>query len=233
MLLQAFWPILGIYGLPPSPAPTPPENRKKSELVSVGQPPAVSIFSTRWAQKIVHNIVIQNGFVSWPLSRPEKGVITKGVLSAEESLESLESLNSLKSLESLENGQILLCFPRSRISRIPKFSRMSRKWRLFWKDPFSKRPLFPNPTLSPFFSSSYNEVFSFGIKHDMATGLLSLLWPGNAHGVCQTSIKNLLMPLFFMGCFPGDFGEGKRPMKTQCFQSALIEAFRPKWGFPP
>ena len=27
------------------------------------------------------------------------------------------------------------------------------------------------------------------------------------------SIKNLLMPLFLMGCFPGDFQEGKRPTK--------------------
>ena len=32
----------------------------------------------------------------------------------------------------------------SRISRISKISRISRKW-TFWKDPFSKRPLFPNP----------------------------------------------------------------------------------------
>ena len=47
-------------------------------------------------------------------SGPEKGVIMKGVFTLEKSL---ESLNSLESLESLENG-------------------------LFWKDPFSKRPLF-------------------------------------------------------------------------------------------
>ena len=37
----------------------------------------------------------------------EKGVITKGVFSLE------ESLNSLNSLESLENGRILLYFPQS------------------------------------------------------------------------------------------------------------------------
>ena len=43
-------------------------------------------------------------------SGPEKGVITKGVCSLEESLESLESLNSL---ESLRNGPILLCLPQS------------------------------------------------------------------------------------------------------------------------
>ena len=43
-------------------------------------------------------------------SGPEKGVITKGVFSLEESLESLKSLNSL---ESLGNGRILLYFPES------------------------------------------------------------------------------------------------------------------------
>ena len=44
------------------------------------------------------------------LSGPEKGVITKGVFSLEESL---ESLKSLKSLESLQNGRLLLYFPES------------------------------------------------------------------------------------------------------------------------
>ena len=44
------------------------------------------------------------------LSGPEKGVITKGVFSLEESLESPKSLHSL---ESLENGRILLSFPQS------------------------------------------------------------------------------------------------------------------------
>ena len=29
-----------------------------------------------------------------------------------------------------------------------------------------------------------------------------------------TSFKNLLMPLFLMGCFPGDLKEGKRPIKA-------------------
>ena len=54
----------------------------------------------------------KKGFLSLKskLSRPEKGVITKGVFSPEESLESLESLNSL---ESLDNGGILLYFPQS------------------------------------------------------------------------------------------------------------------------
>ena len=44
------------------------------------------------------------------ISGPEKGVITKGVFSLEESLEPLKSLNSL---ESLENGRVLLSFPQS------------------------------------------------------------------------------------------------------------------------
>ena len=44
---------------------------------------------------------------------PEKGVITKGVLSLEKFLESLESLNSL---ESLENGRNFLCSPQSGVS---------------------------------------------------------------------------------------------------------------------
>ena len=47
---------------------------------------------------------------NYPFSGPEKGVITKGVFSLEESLESLESLNAL---ESLESGRILLYFPES------------------------------------------------------------------------------------------------------------------------
>ena len=47
------------------------------------------------------------GVAVYPVSGPEKGVITKGVFSLQESLESLNSL------ESLENGRILLCFPQS------------------------------------------------------------------------------------------------------------------------
>ena len=43
-------------------------------------------------------------------SGPEKGVITKGVFSLEESLECLKCLNSL---ESPDNGRILLYFPQS------------------------------------------------------------------------------------------------------------------------
>ena len=51
------------------------------------------------------------GHLRFRLSGLEKGVITKGVFSLEESL--LESLKSLDSLEPLENGRILLCFPES------------------------------------------------------------------------------------------------------------------------
>ena len=72
-------------------------------------------------------------------SGPEKGVITKGVFSQEESLESLKSLNSL---ESLENGRLLLCFPRSRGSLKSLNSLESLENRLFSKDPFPKDPLF-------------------------------------------------------------------------------------------
>ena len=77
--------------------------------------------------------------------RRKKGVITKGVLSLEESLESLKSLNSL---ESLENGRILLYFPESVDPLKSLESLESLENGLFWKDPFSKGPLFPNPTIS-------------------------------------------------------------------------------------
>ena len=68
----------------------------------------------------------------------------KGVFSLEESLESLEYLDSL---ESLENGRTLLCFPQSRGSLESLESRNSLESLengLISKDPFSKRPLFPN-----------------------------------------------------------------------------------------
>ena len=68
-----------------------------------------------------------------------EGVITEGVFSLEESLE------SLKSLESLEHGRILLCFPQSGGSLESLNSIESLDNRLFCKDPFSKRPFFPNP----------------------------------------------------------------------------------------
>ena len=81
----------------------------------------------------------------WFCSGPEKGVITKGVFSLEESLESLKFLDSL---ESLENGRILLYFPQSggSLKSLESLNSLeSLENGLFWKDPFSKRPLFPNP----------------------------------------------------------------------------------------
>ena len=78
----------------------------------------------------------------------KKGVITKGVFSPEKSLESLKSLNSL---ESLENGRILLYFPESggSLESLESLNYLeSLENGLFWKDPFSKRPLFPNPNIN-------------------------------------------------------------------------------------
>ena len=74
------------------------------------------------------------------VSGPEKGVITKGVFALEESLESLNSLDSL------ETGRILLCFPHSGGSLESLNSLESLENGLFFKDPFSRRPLFPNPS---------------------------------------------------------------------------------------
>ena len=71
----------------------------------------------------------------------KKGVITKGVFSLEESLEPLPSLHSL------EDGRILLCFPVSGASlesleSLESLNSLeSLENGLFWKDPFSKRPL--------------------------------------------------------------------------------------------
>ena len=79
-------------------------------------------------------------------SGPKKRVITKGVFSLEESLESLNSL------ESLESGRILLCFPQSggSLDSLTSLNSLeSLEKGLFWKDPFSKRPLFPNPIQQP------------------------------------------------------------------------------------
>ena len=79
-------------------------------------------------------------------SGPEKRVITKGVFSLEKSLETLKSLNSL---QSLENGRNLLSLPQSggSLETLESLNSLeSPENGLFWKDPFSKRPLFPNPT---------------------------------------------------------------------------------------
>ena len=39
--------------------------------------------------------------------------------------------------------------------------------------------------------------------------------------------KNLLMPLFLMGCFPGDFREGKRPIKAKSGKRPIKVGKRP------
>ena len=93
------------------------------------------------------------------LSGPEKGVITKGVFSMEESLESPEKGVITKGVFSMEESLESLNFSRisrkwsdsplfstlwgfSRISRISKFSRISRIWT------FLKRPLFQETPFS-------------------------------------------------------------------------------------
>ena len=71
---------------------------------------------------------------------PEKGVITKGVFSLEESRESLKSLNSL---ESLENGRILLSFPQSgsSLETLESLNSLeSLEIDFFEKTPFPKDP---------------------------------------------------------------------------------------------
>ena len=80
----------------------------------------------------------------------DKGVITKGVFSLEESLESLKSLDSL---ESLGNGRILLCFPQSGGSLRSLESQNSL--RNGWKMDFSEKTPFPKdpPFLNPIFPS--------------------------------------------------------------------------------
>ena len=88
-------------------------------------------------------------------SGPEKGVITKGVFSFEESLKSLDSL------ESLENGRVLLCFPQSGCSLESLNSLESLENGLFWKDPFSKRPLFPNPISALPNANTKSQRFSY------------------------------------------------------------------------
>ena len=41
------------------------------------------------------------------------------------------------------------------------------------------------------------------------------------------SIKNLLMPLFLMGCFPVDFQEAKRPLRTKLVKRPMKVGKRP------
>ena len=73
------------------------------------------------------------------LSRPEKGVTTKGVFSLE------ESLRFLNSLESLGNGRILLYFPQSggSLESLESLNSLeSLEMDFTEKTPFSKDPFF-------------------------------------------------------------------------------------------
>ena len=73
-----------------------------------------------------------------PISETEKGVIAKGVFSLEESL---KSLNSLESLEMVGFSFVFQSGDCRRISRISKFSRISRM-DFSEKTPFPKDPFF-------------------------------------------------------------------------------------------
>ena len=42
-----------------------------------------------------------------------------------------------------------------------------------------------------------------------------------AHGRMLANFKNLLMPLFLMGCFPLDFHEAKRPLRTKSWKRPI------------
>ena len=46
---------------------------------------------------------------------------------------------------------------------------------------------------------------------------IPLLYPGVSH----LKFKNLLMPLFLMGCFPVDFQEAKRPLRTKSVKRTI------------
>ena len=77
------------------------------------------------------------------LSGPEKGVITEGVFSLEESLESLKSLKfSRISRKRSDSPLFSRVWGFSTISRISKFSRISRKMDFSEKTRFPKDPFF-------------------------------------------------------------------------------------------
>ena len=54
----------------------------------------------------------------------------------------------------------------------------------------------------------------------------NLRWP-RAVAHFQTKFKNLLMPLFLMGCFPVDFRGGKRPLRTKSGKRPIKVGKRP------
>ena len=146
------------------------------------------------------------------MSGPEKGVITKGIFSLEESLESLQSLNAL---ESLENDWILLCFPESGDSLNSLESLNSLKSLengLFWKDPFSKRPLFPNPTM-PLGFRTHPSIRDVPAKFFVMSRLKRLVLPGFKGG------DDLFERYPFMWKIPAGRKVSWRRKKDQCLCS--------------
>ena len=86
-------------------------------------------------------------------SGPDKGVITKGVFSLEESLESLRSLDSLEMVGfSFVLQSLGVLYKNSRSSKFSRISRISRKWT------FLKRPLFQK---TPFSEPDFQEIGDF------------------------------------------------------------------------
>ena len=57
-------------------------------------------------------------------------------------------------------------------------------------------------------------VGSFRIAVARSISVEELRWPGDSQKK-NLFFKNLLMPLFLMGCFPVDFQEVKRPLRTK------------------
>ena len=50
---------------------------------------------------------------------------------------------------------------------------------------------------------------------------------GKLTEISLVTIKNLLMPLFLMGCFPVDFQEAKRPLRTKSVKRPIKVGKRP------
>ena len=117
------------------------------------------------------------------ISGPEKGVIRKGVFPLEKSLESLKSLDSL---ESLENGRNLLYFPQfeGSLESLESLNSLeSLENGLVRKDPFSKRPLFPNPNILA--NKDGNMLFEFQKKLFESAKVLGIRKGGGQNVSCD------------------------------------------------